>query len=61
LLLMHKIDASASQLPNCILLHAYSRTTNYASINENIIIAYLLSWHNNIFDYKLTIIVAENR
>jgi len=37
---MHKIAASATQLANCLLFHAYSRTTaapSYANINKNFI------------------------
>jgi len=53
---VNKTAASAAQLQNCILLHAYSRTSvaapSCASTNT--------SWHNSIFGYKLRTIEAEN-
>jgi len=50
------IFASAAQLAKCILLHAYSRTTASFQLRENkqkLHTAYLTSWHNSIFGYKL--------
>jgi len=52
---MNKTAACVAQLAKCILLHAYSRTTvvpSYTRTNKNFI-AYLTSWHNIIFGYKL--------
>jgi len=51
---MNKTAASAAQLAECILLHAYSRTTASFQLCENKqnFIAYLTSWHNIIFGYK---------
>jgi len=47
-------------LANIILLHVYSRTAapRCASTSKNLL-AYLLSWHDSIFDCKLTT-KAEN-
>jgi len=55
---VNKIAASAVQIAECILLHAYSRTTatvapSCARTNKNFI-AYLTSWHYSNFGYKLT-------
>jgi len=52
---VNKTAASEPQLEKCILLPAYSRTAvapSCASTNKNFI-AYLTSWHNSIFGYKL--------
>jgi len=60
---VYKIAACVAQLVKCFLLHAYSRKTaapNCASTNKNFIIAYLTSWHNRIFGYKLRTIEAKN-
>jgi len=60
---VNKTAASAAQLANCILFHAYSHTTatpSCASTNTNFIIAYLTSWHNSIFGYKLRTVETEN-
>jgi len=61
---VNKTAASATQLAKWILLHAYSRITAIASscarTNKNFI-AYLTSWRNNIFGYKLRTIEAENQ
>jgi len=51
--IVNKTAASAAQLTKCILLHAYSRTTASSQLRENI--AYLISWYNSIFGYKLRI------
>jgi len=47
---VNKTAASAAQLVNCILLHAYSRTTASSLLckTKKNIIAYLTSWHNSI-------------
>jgi len=53
---LNKIAASAAQLANCILLHAYSHTNaapSCASTSKKLYVAYLTSWHNSIFGYKL--------
>jgi len=51
---MSKTAASAAQLAKCILFHAYSRTTASSQLRENKrFIAYLTSWHNSFFGYKL--------
>jgi len=53
---VNKTAAIAAQFAKCILLHAYSRTTASFQLRENkqnFIIAYLTSWHNSIFGYKL--------
>jgi len=52
---MNKTAASAAQFAKCILLHAYSRTTAAPSCarTNKYFIAYLTSWHNSIFGYKL--------
>jgi len=52
---VNKIAASAAPLAKCILLHTYSRTTASSQMRDNKqkIIAYLTSWHINIFGYKL--------
>jgi len=56
---VYKVVASAWQLATCILLYAYSHTAaGCASTNKNFIIAYLTSWPNGIFEYKLRIIWA---
>jgi len=60
---LNKTAASATQLAMCILLHAYSRTTTSSQLHENkqkLHVAYLTSWHNSIFGYKLRTIEAEN-
>jgi len=44
---MNKTAASAAQLANCILLHAYSRATAGSQLRDNI--AYLTSWHKEHF------------
>jgi len=52
---MNKTAASAVQLAKYILLHSYSHTTvalSCARTNKHFI-AYLTSWHNSIFGYKL--------
>jgi len=52
---MNKTAASVTQLTKCTFLHAYSRTTASSSCmrtNKNFI-AYLASWHNSIYGYKL--------
>jgi len=52
---MNKTAASAAQLAKCILLHAYSRKIASFQLRENNknFKAYLTSWHNSIFVYKL--------
>jgi len=54
---MNKTAASAAPLAKCILLHASARTYNCSSqLRENkqkLYIAYLTSWNNGIFGYKL--------
>jgi len=53
---VNKTAASATQLAKCILLHAYLRTTVSSQLREpkqQLHIAYLTSWHNNIFGCKL--------
>jgi len=52
---MNKTTASAAQLAKCISLHTYSRTTAAPSClsTKNLHIAYLTSWHNIIYGYKL--------
>jgi len=53
---VNKTAASAAQLAKCILLHAYSHTTASSQLHENkqkLHTAYLTSWHNSIFYYKL--------
>jgi len=58
---VNKTAAFAVQFAKCILLHAYSCTTaSCASTNKNLHIAYLASWHNSIFGYKLRTFEAEN-
>jgi len=52
---VNKTAVSGTQLAKCILLYAYSRTTlafSCARTNKNFI-AYITSWHNSIFGYKL--------
>jgi len=53
---MNKTAASAGQFVKCILLHTYSRKTvarSYTEHKKKLHIAYLTSWHNGIFGYKL--------
>jgi len=50
---VNKTEASAAQLANCILLDAYSRITAVPAARAQIKTAYLTSWYNSIFDYKL--------
>jgi len=60
---VNKTIASATQFAKCIFLHAYSLTTASSQLHEKkqkLQIAYLTSWHNIIFGYKLRIIEAEN-
>jgi len=50
-------------MANCILLHAYSRAANtsfqlcWHKQKLYIVLAYLASSHNGIFDYKLSTIL----
>jgi len=59
---VNKTAASAAQLAKCILLHVVIHVQLLAPscerTNKNFI-AYLTSWHNSIFDYKLRTIEAE--
>jgi len=54
---MYKIEASAAQIANCILLHIIhlklrlSQLAAITQLKQNI--NCLKSWYNNIFDYKL--------
>jgi len=60
---VNKTAASAAQFAKCVLLYAYSCTTadpSCTSTKQKLHIAYLKSWHNNIFGHKLRIIEAEN-
>jgi len=60
---VNKTAASAAPLTKCILLHASARTTASSQLCENkqkLHIAYLSSWNNSIFGYKLRTIEAEN-
>jgi len=52
---VNKTVASAAQLAKCILLHALARTTapSCARTNKILIFAFLTSWNNSIFGYKL--------
>jgi len=53
---VNKTAASAALLAKCILLHAYSRTTASSQLREltnKNFIAYLTSWHKNIYGYEL--------
>jgi len=52
---MNKSAASVAQLAKCILLRAYSLITAALSCvrTNKTFIAYLISWHNSIFGYKL--------
>jgi len=53
---VNKTAVSAAQLAECILLYAYSRTTASSQVareQTKTYIAYLTSWHNSIFVYKL--------
>jgi len=45
---VNKTETSATQFAKYILLHAYS-----TAAHKSFIIAYLKSWHNSIFGYKL--------
>jgi len=59
----NKTAANTAQLEMCILLYAYSCTTASSQLRENkqkLKIAYLTSWHNSIFGYKLKTIEAKN-
>jgi len=58
---VNKTAASVAQIAKLILLHAYSQllAPSCERTNRNFI-AYLTSWHNSIFGYKLRIIEAEN-
>jgi len=52
---VNKTAASAAQFPNGILLHTYSCTAaarSCASTNKTSL-AYLTSWHNSVFGFKL--------
>jgi len=60
---MNQIAENAAQLVKCILLHAYSHTSASSQLSENqqkLHIAYLTSWNNSIFRYKLRTIEAVN-
>jgi len=48
---VNKTAASAVPLAKCILLHASARTT--VANKQKLHIAYLASWNNSIFGYKL--------
>jgi len=54
---VNKTVASAAQFAKYILLHAYSRTTassqQLREHKQKLRIAYLISWRNSIFGYKL--------
>jgi len=53
---VNKTAASVARLAKCILLHASARTTASSQLHENkqqLHIAYLTSWNNSIFGYKL--------
>jgi len=54
---VYKIAANATQFAECILLHAYSRTTASYQLHEykQTSIAYLSSWQKSIFGCKLSI------
>jgi len=53
---VNKTAADASPLAKCILLHASARTNVAPSCTrtkQKLHIAYLTSWNNSIFGYKL--------
>jgi len=52
---VNKTAASAAQLAKSILLHTSARTTTAPSCEnkQKLHIAYLTSWNNSIFGYKL--------
>jgi len=53
---VNKTAASAAQLAKCILLHTYSSATAASMLRhhkQKLHGAYLTSWHNSIFGYKL--------
>jgi len=56
---VNKTVESAAPLAKCILLHAHSCTTARAQTKTSYL-AYLTSWHNSIFGYKLRTIQAVN-
>jgi len=59
---VNKTAASTTQFAKCILLHVCSCSAaapSCTSINKNFI-AYLTSWNNSTFGYKLRTIEAEN-
>jgi len=60
---VNKTAAGAVQFTKCVLIHAYSRTNANFQLCKNkqkLQIAYLTSWHNSIFGYKLRTIKAKN-
>jgi len=52
---VNKTASSAAQFAKDILLHTYSRTASsqLCKNKQKLHIAYLKSWHNSIFGYKL--------
>jgi len=54
------IAASTAQFAKCILLHVQLRSFQLRENKQKLHIAYLTTWHNSIFGYKLRTIEAEN-